>query len=39
MFIFLPKTENRDEFFITDSIFLYFFYNIIKRIKARKGMK
>ena len=37
MFLFLPKSENRDEMFVTDSIFLYLFYNLIKLLKRRKN--
>ena len=37
MFIFIPKTKDNEEKFITDSIFLYFFYNLIKILQRRKS--
>ena len=37
MFIFLPKTKERDEFFVTDSIILYLFYNLLHALKRRKN--
>lgn len=37
MFVFIPKSTDHEEFFITDSLILYFFYNLFKKIISRRN--
>ena len=39
MFIFIPKTKEHNETFVTDSLFLYFFYNLFHLFKRRRESK
>ena len=37
MFIFIPKTKDHDEFFLTDSIILYLIYTLLgKKVRMKK---